>query len=152
VRSTLWLPASLAPSRAAFPEISQSKNRKRYHAAGFAGWKKSANEQKSGWVGGRINGWRINGEYDKNGAWGFVSVRCRTAPEWRGACVEVSADSLYEAVAQDLRVFRENDWIHEIGRVKPQFQLPSAIQRFSTRFAFRILNGGANRKGELLPR
>jgi hypothetical protein len=36
--------------------------------------------------------------------------------EWRGACVEVSADSLYEAVAQDLRVFRENDWIHEIGR------------------------------------
>jgi hypothetical protein len=36
--------------------------------------------------------------------------------EWRGACVEVSADSLYEAVAQDLRVFRENDWVHEIGR------------------------------------
>lgn len=30
--------------------------------------------------------------------------------------VEVSADSLYEAVAQGLRVFRENDWIHEIGR------------------------------------
>ena len=32
--------------------------------------------------------------------------------------VEVSADSLYEAVAQGLRVFRENDWIHEVGRVQ----------------------------------
>src|SRR5712692_4491649 len=30
--------------------------------------------------------------------------------------VEVMADSLYEAVAQGLRVFRENDWIDEVGR------------------------------------
>lgn len=30
--------------------------------------------------------------------------------------VEVSADSLYEAVAQGLRVFRESDWISEVGR------------------------------------
>ena len=30
--------------------------------------------------------------------------------------VEVTADSLYEAVAQELRVFRENDWINEVGR------------------------------------
>jgi len=30
--------------------------------------------------------------------------------------VEVSAESLYEAVAQGLRVFRENDWIDEMGR------------------------------------
>jgi hypothetical protein len=30
--------------------------------------------------------------------------------------VEVTADSLYEAVAQELRVFRENDWIDEVGR------------------------------------
>jgi hypothetical protein len=30
--------------------------------------------------------------------------------------VEVTADSLYEAVAQGLRAFRENDWINEIGR------------------------------------
>ena len=29
--------------------------------------------------------------------------------------VEVTADSLYEAVAQGLRVFRENDWIDEVG-------------------------------------
>jgi len=30
--------------------------------------------------------------------------------------VEVTADSLYEAVAQRLRVFRENDWIDEVSR------------------------------------
>jgi len=29
--------------------------------------------------------------------------------------VEVTADSLYEAVAQGLRVFRENDWVNEVG-------------------------------------
>jgi hypothetical protein len=29
--------------------------------------------------------------------------------------VEVTANSLYEAVAQGLRVFRENDWILEVG-------------------------------------
>src|SRR5271167_2221150 len=30
--------------------------------------------------------------------------------------IEVSADSLYEAVAQGLRAFRENDWVDDIGR------------------------------------
>jgi hypothetical protein len=30
--------------------------------------------------------------------------------------VEVTADSLYEAVAQALRVFRANDWIDKVGR------------------------------------
>jgi hypothetical protein len=30
--------------------------------------------------------------------------------------VEVTAESLYEAVAQGLRVFRENDWLAEVGR------------------------------------
>jgi len=29
--------------------------------------------------------------------------------------VEVTAHSLYEAVAQGLRVFRENDWVNDIG-------------------------------------
>jgi len=28
----------------------------------------------------------------------------------------VTADTLYEAVAQGLRVLRENDWIDEVGR------------------------------------
>jgi hypothetical protein len=30
--------------------------------------------------------------------------------------VEVTADSLYEAVAQGLRAFRKNDWVDDIGR------------------------------------
>jgi hypothetical protein len=29
--------------------------------------------------------------------------------------IEVTADSLHEGVAQGLRVFRENDWIDEVG-------------------------------------
>jgi hypothetical protein len=29
--------------------------------------------------------------------------------------IEVTADSLYEAVAQGLRAFRENDWVDDIG-------------------------------------
>jgi hypothetical protein len=30
--------------------------------------------------------------------------------------IEVTADSLYEAVAHGLRVFRENDWVDDVGR------------------------------------
>ena len=30
--------------------------------------------------------------------------------------VEVTADGVYEAVAQGLRIFRENAWVHEMGR------------------------------------
>jgi hypothetical protein len=30
--------------------------------------------------------------------------------------VEVSAGSLYEAVAQALRIFRDNEWVESIGR------------------------------------
>ena len=30
--------------------------------------------------------------------------------------MEVTADSVYEAVAQGLRIFRENAWVHAIGR------------------------------------
>ena len=29
--------------------------------------------------------------------------------------LEVTADSLYEAVAQGLRAFRENDWVDDVG-------------------------------------
>ena len=36
-------------------------------------------------------------------------------PEGVEHVIEVTADSLYEAVAQGLRVFRENDWIDEMG-------------------------------------
>jgi hypothetical protein len=30
--------------------------------------------------------------------------------------VEIAAETLYEAVAQALRLFRENDWVGEIGQ------------------------------------
>jgi hypothetical protein len=67
--------------------------------------------------------------------------------------IEVTADSLYEAVAQGLRVFRENDWIDEVGRAARQrFRLSSDSPRFSTKFAFRTSNGGWSRKGGRLPR
>ena len=36
------------------------------------------------------------------------------------ATVEVSAGSIYEAVAQALRIFRDSDWIDDIGAVKRQ--------------------------------
>ena len=41
-----------------------------------------------------------------------------TCTDFRGCehAIEVTADSLYEAVAQGLRVFRENDWVDDIGR------------------------------------
>jgi hypothetical protein len=53
--------------------------------------------------------------------------------------VEVTADSLYEAVAQGLRVFRENDWINGVGRGRttitvavshPEVQHKVRIQEF----------------------
>jgi hypothetical protein len=30
--------------------------------------------------------------------------------------IEVSAGSLYEAVAQALRIFRDNEWVEDLGR------------------------------------
>ena len=43
------------------------------------------------------------------------TVSCR---DLRGVehTVDVTVDSLYEAVAQGLRAFRENDWVDDIGR------------------------------------
>src|SRR5439155_23824960 len=51
---------------------------------------------------------------------GSMAVRtCRVSYcDVRGVehTVEVTADSLYEAVAQGLRVFHEDTWVDEIGR------------------------------------
>jgi hypothetical protein len=43
---------------------------------------------------------------------------CVSCVDLRGAehAVEVSANSLYEAVALALRIFRDNEWIEVIGR------------------------------------
>jgi len=42
----------------------------------------------------------------------------RVSCDLRGSkcTVEVSADSLYEALARGLRVFRENNWVDDLGR------------------------------------
>ncbi len=37
--------------------------------------------------------------------------------------VEVSASSLYEAVAQALRIFRDNEWVDRIGRGQTPFSV-----------------------------
>ena len=52
-------------------------------------------------------------------AWLAVSLRTCTVCccDLKGIehAIEVTADSLYEAVAQGLRTFRENDWVDDIG-------------------------------------
>jgi hypothetical protein len=71
--------------------------------AGRAGWRRPT----------LTNKWRI---------WYRPGVGLRTCMvsycDLKGVehAVEVTADSLYEAVAQGLRVFRENDWIDEVSR------------------------------------
>ena len=49
--------------------------------------------------------------------WPHASASCRAAIS-KGVehSLEVTAASLYEAVAQGLRAFRENDWVDELGR------------------------------------
>jgi hypothetical protein len=37
--------------------------------------------------------------------------------------VEVSAGSVYEAVAQALRIFRDNEWVEDIGRGQTQISV-----------------------------
>jgi hypothetical protein len=60
--------------------------------------------------------WRINGEYVTGPCMGLRTCTVSYC-DLKGVehVIEVTADSLYEAVAQGLRVFRENDWIDEMG-------------------------------------
>jgi hypothetical protein len=37
--------------------------------------------------------------------------------------VEVTASSLYEAIAQALRIFRENEWVNDIGHGRTLFKV-----------------------------
>lgn len=66
--------------------------------------------------------------------------------------VEVTADSLYEAVAQGLRVFRENDWIDEVGRGQTTIAVAVSHPEVQHKIRVRILNAGSNRKGGHPPR
>jgi hypothetical protein len=61
--------------------------------------------------------------------------------------IEVTADSLYEAVAQRLRVFRENDWIDEVGRGQTIISVVIRQPEVRHKVAFKILNDGWSRRG-----
>jgi hypothetical protein len=50
------------------------------------------------------------------------SVSCFDLKEVKHT-VEVSAGSVYEAVAQALRIFRDNDWVEDIGRGHTQISV-----------------------------
>ena len=70
------------------------------------------------------------GAKDRDGSFGeqktnvlrFLSVGLRTCTvsccDLKGVehAIEITADSLYEAVAQGLRALRENEWVDDIGR------------------------------------
>ena len=45
--------------------------------------------------------------------------------------VEVSADSVYEAVAQALRIFRDNEWVEDIGHGQTPITVKVNIPRLS---------------------
>jgi hypothetical protein len=67
-------------------------------------------------------GSQINDGEEKANAVSSLAVSLRTCTvsccDLKGVehAIEVTADSLYEAVAQGLRAFRENDWVEDIGR------------------------------------
>jgi hypothetical protein len=58
----------------------------------------------------------------------------------------VTADLLYEAVAQGLGVFRENDWIDEVGCGQTTISVVVRQPEVQHKFAFRTLNDGSKRK------
>ncbi len=66
--------------------------------------------------------------------------------------IEVTADSLYEAVAHGLRYFAKTIGSTKWAAARRPFWLSSDSPRFSTKFAFRTSNGGSNHKGERLLR
>ena len=86
-----------------------------------------------------------------------VAVRtCRVScRDLRGIehTVEVTADSLYEAVAQALRVFREDTWVDEIGRrltaVKVVVTQPEVEHRVVIRDFERWLDSGGKTPAEI---
>ena len=43
--------------------------------------------------------------------------------------IEVTAGSLYEAVAQALRIFRDNEWVEDIGRGQTAITVKLSVPR-----------------------
>jgi hypothetical protein len=77
--------------------------------------KRKRGGQKPGLFDGAI--WRRKNEYDKTVfvALKTCKVSCFDLKEVKHT-VEVSAGSIYEAVAQALRIFRDNEWVEDLGR------------------------------------
>jgi len=66
--------------------------------------------------------------------------------------IEVTADSLYEAVAQGYGCFAKTIGSTKWAAARQRFQWPSDSPKFCIKFAFRTSNGGSNRKGGRPPR
>jgi hypothetical protein len=56
--------------------------------------------------------------------------------------VEVSAGSVYKAVAQALRIFRDNNWVEDIGHGQTPITVKVKHPEMSIRFACRTSSGG----------
>src|SRR6266571_2822018 len=99
-------------------------------------------------------GWRTKGE---DASLLPVAVRTRrvSCRDLKGIehTVEVTADSLHEAVAQALRVFREDTWVDEIGRgltaVKVVVTQPEVKHRVVIRDFERWLDSGGKTPAEI---
>jgi hypothetical protein len=85
-----------------------------------------------------------------------VGVRkCRVSycdPNGLEHTVEVTADSLYEAVAQGLRVFRENDWIDEVGCGRTAISLAVTYPEVQHKVSVQDFERWLESQGQLLPR
>jgi hypothetical protein len=87
-------------------------------ASGPGNWRGGLERRGASRVGRQVN----NDGEEKANAVSSLAVSLRTCTvsccDLKGVehAIEVTADSLYEAVAQGLRAFRENDWVEDIGR------------------------------------
>ena len=66
--------------------------------------------------------------------------------------VEVTADSVYEAVAQGPRIFRENAWVHEIGRGLTTVKVLVKQPEVEHRVRIQDLSAGWTRLAKLPPK
>jgi hypothetical protein len=62
----------------------------------------------------------------------------------------VTADSLYEAVAHGLRVFRQNDWVDTIGRGQTTISVVVKYPAVEHKVRVQDFEHGWSRKAELL--
>jgi hypothetical protein len=64
--------------------------------------------------------------------------------------VEITAGTLYEAVAQALRLFRENDWVGEIGQGLTTIKVVMASTRSFIMIFAGVLPGASSERSKFL--